>query len=114
MNQNVVRLPLRKVGENAPVRRDNAGRGRVKGVPNRTTALLKDAIVAAAELAGRDVRPGDPETESLVSYLRWLAIEEPPAFATLLGKVLPLQGAGDRDNPLATHSTTEIKIVDPD
>ena len=114
MNTAVRVLSPRKVGENGPLRRGNAGRGRVKGVPNRTTALLKDAIVEAAELAGRDVRPGDPETQGLISYLRWLAVEEPSAFATLLGKVLPVQMAGDRDNPLATHSTIEIKIVDPD
>jgi hypothetical protein len=30
----------------------NAGKGRVKGVPNKTTALLKDAILRAAEGAG--------------------------------------------------------------
>ncbi len=80
------------------------GPGRHRGIPNKNTTLLKEAIATAAELAGRDVRPGDPEAEGLVSYLRWLAIEEPPAFAALIGKVLPLQIAGDRDNPLSTHS----------
>ena len=103
-----------KCGTLRPKRAGNRGLGRPKGLPNKNTTLLKTAIVEAAELAGRDVRPGDPETEGLVSYLRWLAIEEPPAFATLLGKVLPLQVAGDRDNPVETHSTIEIKIVDPD
>ncbi len=112
MNQNVVRLP-HKVREGAAKRAGNRGMGRPKGLPNKNTTLLKTAIVEAAELAGQDVRPGDPATGGLVSYLRWLAIEEPPAFAALIGKVLPLQVAGDRDNPVETHSTIEIKIVDP-
>ncbi len=113
MNQNVVRLP-RKVWAGEAKRAGNRGLGRPKGLPNKNTTLLKTAIVEAAELAGRDVRPGDPATQGLVSYLRWLAVQEAPAFVTLLGKVLPLQVAGDRDNPVETHSTIEIKIVDPD
>jgi hypothetical protein len=80
---------------------------------NRQTALLKDAVILATELAGRDIRPGDPEAAGLVNYLRWLAVEEAPTFGALLGKVLPLQVAGDRDNPLSTHSVIEITIVDP-
>jgi len=60
--------------------------GRTKGTPNKTTALLKDAILQAAEGAG----DGD-----LVAYLSVQAIENPTAFLTLLGKVLPLQVMGD-------------------
>ena len=70
----------------------NAGKGRKKGTPNKTTALLKDAILKAAEQAGNKV--GD---EGLVSYLVQQAEENPNAFMPLLGKVLPMQvnGAGD-------------------
>jgi len=70
----------------------NAGKGRKKGTPNKTTALLKDAILKAAEQAGNKV--GD---EGLVSYLVQQAEENPSAFMPLLGKVLPMQvnGAGD-------------------
>ncbi|ULJ74557.1 hypothetical protein L2W42_21240 (plasmid) [Rhizobium gallicum] len=32
-----------------------AGKGRVKGTPNKTTALLKDAIIKAAETVGEDM-----------------------------------------------------------
>ena len=70
----------------------NAGKGRKKGTPNKTTALLKDAILKAAKQAGNKV--GD---EGLVSYLVQQAEENPNAFMPLLGKVLPMQvnGAGD-------------------
>jgi hypothetical protein len=80
---------------------------------NKQTAIVKDALLVAAELAGRDVRPGDPEADGAVSYFRWLAVTEPSAFASLIGKVIPFQVQGDRENPLATHSVIEIKVVDP-
>lgn len=73
--------------------------GRKKGTPNKTTALLKDAILKAAEAAGH----GD-----LVEYLRQRAIDTPGPFMGLLGKVLPMQiQGGDPDKPI-THS---IEVV---
>jgi hypothetical protein len=54
--------------------------GRAKGTPNRTTQTLKDAILAAADEAHPDGKVG---------YLKWLAVNNSTAFASLLGKVLP-------------------------
>jgi len=68
-----------------------AGKGRVKGTPNKTTALLKDAIIRAAEAAGEDKSGKD----GLIGYCTFLAKEEPKAFAQLLGKVLPMQVTGE-------------------
>lgn len=65
----------------------NAGKGRPKGRPNKVTALLKEAIIEAAEAEGRDGAGKD----GLLGYCRRLATEEPRAYATLLGKVLPMQ-----------------------
>jgi hypothetical protein len=64
--------------------------GRPPGVPNKTTKLLKDAILMAAAAAG----DGD-----MVAYLTEQARENPGPFMALLGKVLPIQVAGDPDNP---------------
>lgn len=73
-----------KIGEGRP------GPGRPKGVPNRTTTLLKDAILQAAGEAGGP--------EGLVGYLKFVAADNPAAFTSLLGKVLPLQvNHGDTD-----------------
>jgi len=65
------------------------GPGRPKGVPNKTTALLKDAILMAAETAGG----GEPD--GLVNYLVAQAKQNPGPFMTLLGKVLPMQVSGE-------------------
>jgi hypothetical protein len=66
--------------------------GRTKGTPNKTTALLKDAILEAAVQAGKK--------EGLVGYLTRQADDNPAAFLTLLGKVLPLTLQGDPEKPL--------------
>lgn len=85
----------------------NAGKGRPKGSQNKTTALLKDAILKAAEQAGNKV--GD---DGLVSYLELQAIENPGPFMTLLGKVLPIQLQGDAEAPIVAR--IERVIVRPD
>jgi len=69
-----------------------AGPGRPKGKPNKTTALLKDAILKAAEGAGGP--------DGMVGYLQAQAAANPGPFMSLLGKVLPMQIAGDDGGPL--------------
>jgi hypothetical protein len=81
--------------------------GRPKGVPNKTTQLLKDAILKAAEQAGNKV--GD---DGMVSYLEVQATENPGPFMSLLGKVLPMQVTGAGGGPIL--SVTRIELVSPD
>lgn len=66
-----------KLGKNT----GNAGKGRPKGVPNKTTAKVKDMILGALDQKGG------------IDYLVRQADENPTAFLTLVGKVLPLQVA---------------------
>jgi hypothetical protein len=61
--------------------------GRTKGTPNKTTALLKDAILEAAASAGG--------REGLIGYLKAQAIDNPGPFMALLGKILPMQLTGE-------------------
>jgi hypothetical protein len=61
--------------------------GRQPGVRNRTTRMLKEAIIMAAECEGSDSNGKD----GLVGFLRRVANEDIRAFASLLGRVLPLQ-----------------------
>ena len=63
-------------------------------MPNKATALLKDAILKAAETAGG----GEPD--GLVNYLVVQARQNPVAFMTLLGKVLPMQVSGEDDKDI--------------
>ena len=93
-----------KVGKSA----GNRGKGRKKGVPNKTTALLKDAILKAAEATGED----QAGKAGLTGYCTYLAKDEPKAFAQLLGKVLPIQVHGDPDQPL--HTVIEWRSVKAD
>lgn len=71
---------------------DRSKTGRKKGTPNKTTALLKDAILKAADNAGN----GD----GLVGYLERQAKENPGPFMSLLGKVLPMQVTGEGGGPV--------------
>jgi hypothetical protein len=79
--------------------------GRQKGTPNKMTALLKDAILQAAENAGGE--------KGTVGYLTAQAKENPAAFMTLLGKVLPTQLTGDPDNPVALIAGVELAFIRP-
>lgn len=71
--------------------------GRPKGAPNRTTAVLKDAILLAAEQVGEN---GNGE-DGLTGYLRMVAKSDVKAFAGLIGKVLPMQVTGEGGGPVA-------------
>lgn len=68
-----------------PKNRGRAGMGRPKGSPNKTTALLKDQILGALDRVGG------------IDYLARQAEENPSAFMTLIGKVLPTQVVGQDD-----------------
>ncbi len=75
------------------------GPGRPKGVPNKTTTAIKDLIIGALDKAGG------------LEYLVKQANTNPTAFLTLVGKVIPLQVAGDPDNPV--KMVTIVELVAP-
>lgn len=77
--------------------------GRKKGTPNKTTALLKDAILTAATNAGGP--------EGLVGYLQAQSIANPGPFMALLGKVLPMQVTGEDGGPIAVQHMTDDDLA---
>ncbi|UNF44534.1 hypothetical protein MNL07_03380 [Bartonella krasnovii] len=81
----------------------NAGQGRVKGVPNKTTRILKEAVLKAAERAGK--KYGD---DGLISYLEKQAIKCPAAYLALLGKILLLQVTGEDGGAIKMIGRVEI------
>lgn len=85
---------------------DRSKTGRAKGTPNKTTALLKDAILLAATKAGGK--------DGLVGYLEIQAAANPGPFLALLGKVLPMQIAGDPDSPIVHLVRREIVRANTD
>ena len=67
------------------------GAGRKRGVPNKLTAHVREAVENAfSALGGED-------------YLVKVAKEDPRTFCTLLGKILPTQVDAQIDQP--THHT---------
>jgi hypothetical protein len=75
--------------------------GRKKGSLNRITTDLKEAILRAAEEAHEN---------GTVGYLTWLANNNSGAFASLLGKILPMVVAGDPANPLAITTIRRVVV----
>jgi hypothetical protein len=92
--------PARKLGASA----GNRGKGRKKGVPNKTTALLKDAILKAAIEAGGG-------KNGLVAYLKVQAIKNPGPFLALLGKVLPMQVTGEGEPIKIIYSSVDAGLL---
>jgi len=72
------------------------GAGRKPGVPNKLNADLKEMILGAlGDAGGRD-------------YLAKRAIDTPAAFLTLIGKVLPMQIAGEGGGRLTIEVITGV------
>jgi hypothetical protein len=67
------------------------GAGRKPGVPNKITTTLKDMILGALDGVGGQ------------QYLQHQATENPTAFLTLIGKVLPMQLTGGGEGPIVVE-----------
>jgi hypothetical protein len=108
--------------------------GRKPGSANRTTPVLKDALLLAGCVAGNrlveleiierharntaendspesagELKQAVEEHGSLVGYLSWMALEYPTAFASLLGRVLPLQVRVDSHKDVVYRTVEEIQ-----
>lgn len=77
------------------------GPGRPKGAANKDNKALREMILQAL-----DEQPGGG-----VGYLKIQASENPNAFMTLLGKVLPTTLAGDPNAPLGL--SLNVSFVNP-
>jgi hypothetical protein len=75
------------------------GPGRPKGATNKVTGEVKAMILAALDKAGG------------VDYLAAQALETPAAFMSLVGKVLPLQLTGDKNNPVYIEGVGLIPVA---
>jgi hypothetical protein len=80
--------------------------GRPKGIPNKTTVIIREALILAAQGAGGK--------DGLVGYLKTQAVKNPAAFLTLLGKVIPTQTAMVDSDGNDVPTSVELKIVRKD
>jgi hypothetical protein len=69
--------------------------GRVKGVPNKLTTDAKEVIAQVAANIG-----GVPR---MTKWVRESPENERAFWTSIYTKLLPLQVAGDKDNPLSIH-----------
>lgn len=84
-------------------RKPPAKGGSRKGIPNKTTAQLKDMILQALDKSGGVdylvERANDPKTA--------------PAFLTLVGKVLPMTVQGPGENGEHIFKKIVVEVVKP-
>jgi hypothetical protein len=90
-----------KTGEKRP---PNAGRKR--GSINKTTSILKEAVLLAAEDTGDPMNRG---RGGLRAYLRFVAREYPQAFVSLLVRVSPQQMQVDSRAEIFYRTKAEIE-----
>lgn len=101
-------------GEREFIEGRNGGRLRIggpprkKGLQNKITRVLKEAIVLAAEQIGEDGNGKD----GLVGYLRRVARSDPKTFCALLGRIVPLQITGKDDGPIEVEYLTREQVVE--
>lgn len=101
----VARVPLEAYPNRYKPGKEKTG-GRQPGSTNRTTRILKEAIILAAEQVGFNNRGKD----GLEGYLRRIAIRYPEEYCALLAKVLPLQITGANDGPLRVSYSKEEAV----
>jgi hypothetical protein len=77
------------------------GPGRPKGSPNKLHKAAKDAIAAAAEGLGGH--------ERLIAWAKEDPANERAFWATIYPKLIPVQIAGDPENPLNHCLTVQFR-----
>lgn len=93
-----------------PAKPPNAGKGRVKGVPNKSTKAVRDALLAVyADLqANQAKRDGTTGAGAKHAHLLAWAESNPAAFYPLWAKLLPREITGPEGGPIQTEVIDEL------
>jgi hypothetical protein len=82
--------------------------GRKKGSTNKTSRLLKEALIMAAENVGLDGQGKN----GLVGFLTRVALKDPQTFMRSMEKLLPMQITGKDGSPMQVQHSTKDQIVE--
>lgn len=105
---------IRKVAAEEPVKKGPFKKGhakmggRTKGTPNKTPAILKEAIMLALHAEGYDGKGKD----GVVGALRRAWKTERKAFLKLAEKLLPYQLTGKDGSPMQMVHTTREQLLE--
>jgi hypothetical protein len=89
----------------------NAGKGRQKGVPNKSTRAVKDALQAVyADLQESAKDKGDNAKGDNGHLFAW-AEGNPTEFYKLWAKMLPTEISGPDGGPIAAQLTDELAAL---
>lgn len=97
------------LAETPPEKTPAATKVRKKRTVSKSSKLMKNAILKAAEQAGNKMGGN-----GLVSYLEEQAVSNPRSFIPLLGKVLPMEIAGEQANTMRTVTRIELVAMKTD
>ena len=114
-----IRVRIQKHGSNGKGKQPNGSASfmpknkyeeRKKRGPNKTTKIIKEAILEAAARVGKDGKGKD----ELVGYLVTLAEVHPKSFAQLLARVIPLQVAATIEHQMVSAEMRTVEQVKED
>lgn len=101
-------VPASEMGGKNGFLRTGAGPGRPKGSINKTSRILREATIMAAEKVGSDGKGKD----GLIGYLEKHARKNPELFFGLLARILPLQVTGQDEGPVEVHMMTRDEVLE--
>ncbi len=78
--------------------------GRKAGTPNKTTMLLREAVLAGAEAAGNELG-GDGH----VSYMKFVALNHPKSFLPLYASSMPQQLEPEPPEGKVFHTVEDVR-----
>jgi hypothetical protein len=107
MSDSKALVPATTLGGTGGMLKQGAGPGRPKGGINKTSRILREAVLMAAEKVGSDGKGKD----GLIGFLEKHARKNPELFFGLLARIIPLPSAPSEDRPEGPVFLTREEVL---